>query len=120
MTKTCPYCAEEIKAEAIRCRYCHAWLSRPPAGSQPSTLGAWWADVGPGKVGMLPLRRPREGRMVAGVCAAFARSLRVDPTLLRVVAVIATVFTAFVPGILIYILLAVVIPPEEGVGPEGF
>ena len=51
-------------------------------------------------------------RMVAGVCAGIADYFGWDPTLLRIVYVLATIFTAFA-GIIIYIILWIVMPERR-------
>lgn len=60
-----------------------------------------------------PLRRVRQDRLVAGVLGGVARHFDLDPTLLRVVYVIATICTAFV-GVVIYLMAWIVIPEEAG------
>lgn len=41
------------------------------------------------------LTRSRKERMIAGVCGGLAEYLGWDPTLVRIVYVLATIFTAF-------------------------
>ena len=49
--------------------------------------------------------------MLAGVCAAIANYFGWDPTLVRIVYALLTVFTAF-SGIIIYFILLLIIPEE--------
>ena len=48
------------------------------------------------------LRRPRNSRMIAGVCSGIARFFDLDPTLVRLIYALLTVFTAFA-GVIIYL-----------------
>ncbi|MDO5682043.1 MAG: PspC domain-containing protein [Propionibacteriaceae bacterium] len=58
----------------------------------------------------LVLQRPRDDRMVAGVCAAIARRIGVDPRWVRV----AFVATMLIPGpqVFLYFIAWMLIPSE--------
>lgn len=49
-------------------------------------------------------------KMLGGVLAGIAEYLDFDPTIVRLAYVFLTFFTAFVPGILFYIVACMVIP----------
>ena len=49
-------------------------------------------------------------KMIDGVCAGLAEYFDVDPTIVRVVYACATVFTAAFPGVLLYVILAIIMP----------
>ena len=60
-----------------------------------------------------PLRRSRSDRIIAGVVAGLAKHFGIDPTLGRVLYVVASVVSAAFPGILIYVLLWAIIPDGD-------
>ena len=49
-------------------------------------------------------------RILAGVCGGIAEYFDVDPTLIRVVFAVLTLFSAAFPGMLLYIILMILIP----------
>jgi phage shock protein C len=59
------------------------------------------------------LRRSRKNRMIAGICGGLAEWLGWDPTLVRVLYVAISVFSAAFPGILVYVILWVVMPDGD-------
>ena len=60
---------------------------------------------------MNELVRPRQGRMIAGVCAAIAHRFGWNTTLVRVLTVIAVLFAGL--SLWVYLLLWLVIPVER-------
>ena len=91
--KPCPYCAEDIRVEAVKCRYCRSHLV-------PRTPVAEWT------------RRP-ENRMIAGVCAGLAEQFDISVTVLRLAFAIAALFSLFAPAAILYLVLWVIMPLEE-------
>ena len=96
----CNACGTEFRG-----RYCHN-CGRPNPGAAPGAHRQ-------------PLERPREGRKIAGVCLALARGMDWDPTLVRVLWVVASIFGALVLGAVAYVVAWIVIPEEPLVSPAG-
>lgn len=61
------------------------------------------------------LYRSRSDRVLAGVCGGLAEWLKVDPSLIRIAWVVLALATAVVPFVVLYIVMAVVVP-ERPVG----
>lgn len=59
------------------------------------------------------LYRSRNDRKFSGVCGGFGNYLNIDPTVIRVLYAIISLFAGFfVPGLILYVILAVIIPEE--------
>lgn len=59
------------------------------------------------------LMRSRTHRLIAGVCGGIAEYLDVDPTVVRVVYVAASILSAVFPGLLAYIILTFLMPSPD-------
>jgi phage shock protein C len=58
------------------------------------------------------LYRTTENKMVAGVLAGIAEYFNYDPTIVRLLFIVLVLITGIVPGILIYILAAILVPKK--------
>jgi phage shock protein PspC (stress-responsive transcriptional regulator) len=84
----------------------------PPGGPPPGGYAgaAGWPPAGSGFATRYGLVRPRQGRYVAGVCAAIGRATNTDPVLWRVLLVVLGFFGGI--GVLVYLAAWLLIPSE--------
>lgn len=54
-------------------------------------------------------------RILAGVCGGIAEYFDLDPTLIRVVYVLLSLFSACFPGLLVYIIMMLLMPNNNQV-----
>jgi phage shock protein C len=59
------------------------------------------------------LRRSRNQRMIAGVCGGLAEYLGMDVSIVRLLYVLVSILSAAFPGIIVYIVMAIVIPEAD-------
>lgn len=65
---------------------------------------------------MRKLYRSRHERIIAGVMGGIGDYFNIDPTLIRVIYTLVTIFTALIPGIVAYLILAFIIPEKPSGG----
>ena len=86
----CPFCAEEIKVGAVKCRHCKAFLMQDITSPRR-------------------LLRSRD-RVLAGVCGGLAEYFELDPTLVRILTALIILFSGFITGLIVYLVAALIIP----------
>lgn len=62
--------------------------------------------------GVRRLYRKRTNRVVAGLLGGLGDYMGIDPVLLRLIGVIVIIFTGIIPGLIAYLLGAIVVPLE--------
>lgn len=51
-----------------------------------------------------------EDKIIAGVCGGIAEYMGIDPTIIRILYVLASIFTAAFPGVLVYVIMWLIMP----------
>lgn len=59
------------------------------------------------------LTRSKKDKILAGVLGGVAQYLDVDPTVVRIVWLVGMAFTGFVPGVIVYIIAAMIVPKSR-------
>ena len=60
------------------------------------------------------LYRSKKNRMLAGVCGGMAEYFNMDPTVMRIIWVVASLLLAAVGGVIAYVICALLIPEAPG------
>ncbi len=59
------------------------------------------------------ITRSDENKMIGGVCGGIAEYFDMDPTLIRLIYILVSIFSVAFPGMLVYLILWVVIPQQN-------
>jgi len=92
----CPQCGKQLAPDSRFCPSCGAAYAPVYSGSYPQQSR---------------LMRPRNPRMIAGVCSGLALHYGWDVTIVRLILVLCVLFAG--TGILAYIIAWIVIPEES-------
>lgn len=118
----CPQCGQSVEPGSRFCPHCGALISARAADT-PGDSGPAYAPPYAGTPGSQhtvqppyspvrpQLRRPRSGRMVAGVCAGFANAYGWNVVLIRILLVVLTPLHLGL-GFLGYVIGWIVIPED--------
>lgn len=87
-----------------------------PPHDAPGT-GHPGGDGAPGRAARPPLRRPQEGRILAGVASGLADHLGLDVAIVRILIVVLTIVTSGL-GAIVYLIAIFVIPAAEPGAPR--
>lgn len=59
---------------------------------------------------MKQLFRSKTNKVIAGICGGIGEMVNIDPTIIRLLVIFATVITGLLPGIITYIVAIFIVP----------
>jgi phage shock protein C len=108
----CPQCGNSVSPSSRFCPACGASIAAsavPPPPPPPNAYpGSYPGSNGDPYAGSGQITRPRNNRMIAGVCAGFALHFGWDLNLVRILTALFIVLTGI--GAIVYIAAWVILP----------